>query len=1007
MKTAPLPADEAQRLQALRRMDILDTVSEERFDRITRQAQHDFQVPIALICFVDKDRQWFKSSRGIESKETPRDISFCGHAIHEDELFLVEDASLDPRFADNPLVVDDPGIRFYAAAPIRSQNGYRVGTLCIIDKRPRSFSQRDQVALRNLAIKVERELWSSEPKASESILQQPMKLARLFSSKVGAGLIAGLVFCALLAGVFASDGDFSNSVKLEREKAALSELAIVRANIESTLNAKIYLVHGLTGIVQLTDSLDQSRFQQYAQQLGQNIDGLMSLQLAPGGIVKFVWPYETNKIAIGHDLLADDNRRRAAEAAINSRSIWLAGPLNLIQGGQAIIARSPIFVGDVGTEKFWGFATLLLDTEAVLSAAITPTLLERYDVAVRGVDGLGKEGAVFWGSGTLFRKGPITGEISLPAGSWQVALRPKAGWNPAWQMRQGRTALLASGSALVSFLLFLILRIPARLRKSVREATTSLQQSQSQFRDAVEALPDGFVVFNKLGELALANGNFQSFFRSSEEQTVLAGVKFEQMFSEGVHSGYVKTPLQQSAKEFIEEQVEGFWSVSHRTELALEDGRVIDVLYCSMGDGGRVGFFRDITQLKQDQAQLVTEKMRAEQANQAKSEFLATVSHEVRTPLNAVLGMLELLSTDGSLSSDQRSMASTANLSAIHLLAVLNDILDVSKIEAGKLELEEKAFDINALIVNSSDLIRNQAEEKGLAVNVAVDPALTKGQVVGDAARVRQIVLNLLSNAVKFTDVGSIAISASLVADEGENRRFLVRVEDTGVGFPDSDRETIFEAFSQLESASDRRFGGTGLGLAICKKLVDALGGEISVRSEPGVGSIFELSFCFKRALVTAKPDAPTTDSSLGAVTPRQLGIGDKRLLLVEDGVTNQIVVQAMLKDTGYVIELAENGREAVDAVKRADYDVVLMDIFMPEMDGIEATKIIRKLGSGQHVPIIALTANAMAGDRERFEQSGMNDYLAKPVKRDELLAMLGRYVLTDRRDEQPARFAS
>ncbi len=994
MKIPEKPVDESARLQALHRLNLLDTADEERFDRITRQAQYEFQVPIALVSLVDKERQWFKSRRGLDATETPRNVSFCGHAIHGDGPLVVEDALEDLRFADNPLVVNDPKIRFYAGCPIRSPDGYRVGTLCLIDSVPRRFDNDQRRELSLLAQQVELELREYNKGQVIKAPAEPVRFGRFLSSRIGALLVSLAMFIGLLFPVFQSDSRYVDSIKLEREKAATTQLALLRGNIESDLNAKIYLVHGLTGIVQIDESLTQDRFHRFAEQLGNNIKGLKSLQLAPKGIVGYVWPLETNRAAIGHDLLADPSRRLAAQKAMKARSIWLAGPLNLIQGGQAIIARYPIFKEIEGEEAFWGFATLLLGVEDLINSAIPTSVLEKYQLAIRGVDGLGETGAVFYGNEELFTGVNLRNDIKLPAGNWQIAIRPIVGWSPSWQVRQARIGMLASGAALVSIILYFLLRIPARLRKSIHIATTNLERSESRFRDAVEALSDGFVVFDSAGNLALTNAIFQRLFTSSNSLPAL-GASFESLLARGVNDGTIRVPAGIDKSEFIAARSDDFFAVSSHFELLLADGRSIDVIFSSMRDGGRVGFFRDISEQKLNQAQLETEKFRAESASRAKSEFLATVSHEVRTPLNGVLSMLDMLSADELLSNDQRSMAITANDSAAHLLAILNDILDVSKIEAGKLDLDERPMNINAVVKGASDLVAHQAAEKGLSLTAKTDPELDNISVKGDAGRIRQVILNLLSNAVKFTDAGSVKVRTSKVALKGGSLSFNIAVEDTGIGFSEKDKETIFEAFSQIDSTADRKHEGTGLGLAICRKLVEAMGGEIAVTSERNVGTIFEVTLNLTIDDAVACVDE-TSLASGKLLTPASLGIENKKLLLVEDGLTNQIVVKAMLKETGYDIDLAENGIEAIAAVKAQTYDIVLMDIFMPEMDGVTATQEIRQIPGCKTLPIVALTANAMEGDRKRFEEAGMNDYLAKPVKRDDLLHTLSRYVLTE-----------
>ena len=401
-------------------------------------------------------------------------------------------------------------------------------------------------------------------------------------------------------------------------------------------------------------------------------------------------------------------------------------------------------------------------------------------------------------------------------------------------------------------------------------------------------------------------------------------------------------------------------------------------------------------QVQERTRQLELAKAKAEASAQSKSDFLATMSHEIRTPMNGIIGMAQLLHSTA-LNKEQKHYTKVILQSGRSLTSLINDILDLSKIEAKRLELEKQPFNLETLAENILELMGPQANAKGLDLTSNYTP---KGELsfIGDSSRIRQIIINLLSNAIKFTDTGSIDLTIDAQPAKNDACNIHIAVTDSGIGIEDSSVKTLFTPFTQANKATYRQYGGTGLGLSICKQLIEQMNGEISVESELNKGTTFHIHICLPRCNKQVGDTPYTLASPLYAEHDQAQTIETTpftgHILVVDDNPVNQEIITRMLTSFGLRVKIAENGREAVQSLSRAHYDLVFMDYQMPVLNGVEATRQIRTTPArNQRVPIVALSASALPDDLERYRQAGMDDFLAKPVELKQLEAMLIKWL--------------
>ncbi len=532
--------------------------------------------------------------------------------------------------------------------------------------------------------------------------------------------------------------------------------------------------------------------------------------------------------------------------------------------------------------------------------------------------------------------------------------------------------------------------------EALRRSEADAADKSAVLRTTLEFMDQGIMMVNADRVVAVCNARAMQMLDLPAELMMARPHFADVVARQWQAQEFAVTP--EKLQEFI--RAGGILDHPHVYERRRPNGMVLEIRSTPLPGGGVVRTYTDVTERKAAEervtaahAQTEAARAAAVQANQAKTEFLANISHEIRTPMNGIIGMNELL-LRGTLAGPQRDCALTVRDSAAALLRVIDDVLDISKLEAGRMELDPVDFDLGETIEATAALLAPCAAEKGIALTTHIEPA-ARQRFHADAIRLRQVMLNLVGNAIKFTERGSVTVEVKLLSEASSGvespgtgpdgaRRVAIEVIDTGIGIAEATQARLFQKFTQADSSISRRFGGTGLGLAITRELLGLMGGTIAVTSRPGQGSRFLVTLPLLPPVGAAPAGGPHAPEH-GGMEGRSL-----RVLVADDNRTNQLLVAVLLRAAGHMVDLVTNGREAVEAVQRTRYDLVLMDVQMPVMDGVQATRRIRALPPPANVvPIVALTADAVSGAEDRYRGAGMDAYLSKPLSPDTLVGTL------------------
>jgi PAS domain S-box-containing protein len=1052
---------EAERLSALRSYRVLDTEPEPAFDQIAQLAATLFEAPMALVSLIDDDRQWFKARHGLDFCSTPREQAFCAHALELEPhgVMVVTDATVDPRFVDNPLVVGAPHIRFYAGALLTDKDGHNLGTLCVIDTVGRSVPSPDMLQhLRGLADIVVDRLQAAR---SERALVEQQRTLGLAEAMSGVGRwryvvqSSEVIWSDEVYRIYGVDRatfhpslaevvDFHPSADLTRVRAAFEEAialargydlevdvrrpsgelrrVVFRAAVELDDQGRVVALFGvIQDVTEQRQAIErvqrsQGRYKLLAENMGdvvtriafdgssnyispaiENLLGYTPREMA--GLPAHAFVHEADRaqvVRVYEEMAAGRNDAVVQHRAIHKagHEVWVESRFRLVRDEVGRALAMVVVIRDISERKA---------LEAHLSASearARKVIADAYQAIV-----------------TIDEQGVVT--------DWNRFAEVTFGWTAAEAVGARLSSLIipephhaAHHSGLARFLqtgggAIVDRRIEAPARRKTGElilvelavsATqgpdgwqftalmhdiTERKAQMEEFETAFHHASIGMALVGAEGGLKKVNDAFCRIVAYDESE--LLSLDFQaithpdDLDADLALLGRLvagEIPSYSMDKRYIRKDGRTVWINLSVSVVREPNGTIRHFIAQVLDLTARVEAQEALEQqtlaLAAMATQLSSAKDAAEAANRAKGDFLANMSHELRTPLNGVIGFSRLLADSADLTAEDRYRANVVRDAGEALNTLINDVLDYSKLEARAVELEARPFLVSDLVSEAMAMVEPRAVEKGLKLLIGGNDA---GVVIGDKYRLRQVLLNLLSNAVKFTSAGTVEVRVQAGDRSMGKQRFRISVIDEGVGISTEKQAHLFKRFSQADSSVSRTFGGTGLGLAISRELIELMGGTIGVVSRDGERS----TFWFELTLPVGQAPAVQDRHHKGkAMFP------GRRILVADDVEINRELCQIMLRQHGCAVTPVEDGLAAVQAVEKEAFDLVLMDVHMPVLDGLAATQTIRASGKSK-LPIFALTASGSPEQVRACLDAGMDGHLLKPISPDELEAVLAR----------------
>ncbi len=814
----------------------------------------------------------------------------------------------------------------------------------------------------------------------DAIMKYILNTSRLkYRSLRATGLAALAAVAMSFVTIFVVQLD--KKLHIEQERVAIEQYAsLYRSRIEGFLNGHTQFLRGVSVALSSRTYWDQESFSYLLRDVENTHPEIRRIGFAPDMVVSMVAPYEGNEHVIGMNFSAPEflRLRLSAFAVRDKNDVVVTGPEDLDGLGPALLMRIPVQKNTSNGQEFWGVLSGVIDVLTFCNAVGFMDFGLPVEVALVSADPLTGENVIFHGGSEVLDDNPVITDVVFPGGSWQLALRPIGGWSEEHQ-HGIREYIIMAAALMIIVSVFLVIRL-SQLRKETiyelqrREQQLQLNQIELQRLSVVARhTTDAILLCNDGGEIIWVNDAFNSILGYTGDDVYLrspgdfligphtsadVGAAFGASVAKGQQFHAEMLSYAQDAREI--------WTDCDVVPVVNDDGQLELT----------VVIIRDLADAKRRARELDQAKKTAEQADRAKSEFLANMSHEIRTPMNGIIGMSELL-TETKLDCEQRHFADVIQTSSRALLSLINDILDLSRMETGKLLPDEKEFELSPWLTSIVEMFTHHVKTKDIEFKFTMAPSLPKF-VYADDAKTRQILTNLIGNAIKFTSSGYVSLNVGdLGFDDDGRQKISFEVEDTGIGIASEHMDQVFNRFNQADTAITRAFGGTGLGLTISQHLTKLLGGEISLNSELGQGSTF----------MVVLPMAPVKNISLPENVAKQYDLSEFkecRILIADDNKTNRFVVRKYIEDIVADIDEAENGLVAVQKCAQNSYDVIFMDMSMPEMDGLTATREIR-LGEGKQPIIVALTANAFHNDQEKCLNAGMNAFLPKPITKEQV----------------------